>query len=129
MLQDPLPSIRSLWLRWSLVFIMLAALAALSHDKTEISRVWFCAFYLGGAAVLAAERGLVAELIREWIRRGHETMRVAIVGGNEHALKLIKKFEENPWGIRIIGVFDDRNRDNVQRFKGVPAAGDGCGLT
>lgn len=122
-LQDPLPSIRALWMRWSVVFIMLAALAALSHDKTEISRVWFGAFYLGGAALLAVERGLVAELIREWIRRGYETMRVAIVGGNELTLNLIDKFKHNRWGIRIIGVFDDRNRDNVQRFKDVPRLG------
>jgi Undecaprenyl-phosphate glucose phosphotransferase len=123
MLQDALRSIRDLWLRWSVMFVMLAALSALAHDPHRFARTWFTMFYLGGLVTLGLERALVAKLIREWIRRGYETQRVAIVGGNELTAKLIEKFAVNPWGIRIIGVFDDRNRGNVKHITGVPRLG------
>ncbi len=123
MLMEPLRSIKSLGLRWTLIFMMLATGAALAHQPGLLSRLWFAGFYSGGMAALALERLTVARLIRGWIHRGHHTLCVAIVGGNELAEGLIERFRNNRWGIRIIGVFDDRSRDNVSHIAGVQMLG------
>ena len=122
-LLDPARSIRTLFWRWTVVFIMLAALAALVHAPNLYSRLWFAGFYVGGFAAIGIERCLVARLIKAWIARGHHTLCVAIVGGNLLSERLIERFRDNPWGIRIVGVFDDRHRDNVAHISGVQLLG------
>ncbi len=122
-LLDPVRSMKSLLWRWTVVFMMLAALAALVHAPNLYSRLWFAGFYVGGFAAIGIERFLVARLIRAWIARGHHTLCVALVGGNSLSERLIERFRDNPWGIRIVGVFDDRHRDNVAHIAGVQLLG------
>ena len=122
-LLDPVRSMKSLLWRWTIVFMMLAALAALVHAPNLYSRLWFAGFYVGGFAAIGIERCLIARLVRAWIARGHHTLCVALVGGNSLSERLIERFRDNPWGIRIVGVFDDRHRDNVAHIAGVQLLG------
>ena len=100
-------SAKSIALRVSLVFMALAAIAALTHQQALFSRTWFIAFYAGTLVALAIGRSVVAALIRSWIARGYITQSVVIVGANELSKHLIERFKANRFGIRIAGVFDD----------------------
>ncbi len=108
MLLDETRAIKSILIRWSLLFLGFAAAAALVRQPDLFSRTWFVCFYVGGAALLAGERSFVALRIRQWIRRGYITQSVVIVGHNELAEALISRLDKNNSGIRVVGVFDDR---------------------
>lgn len=101
-------SAKSLALRVSLVFMALAAIAALTHQQALFSRMWFVAFYAGVIIALSVGRSVVAALIRGWIARGYITQSVVIVGVNELTNHLVERFKVNRFGIRIAGIFDDR---------------------
>lgn len=107
---------KSIALRVSLIFMALAAIAALTHQQAFFSRIWFAAFYVGVIAALVIERSIVAALVRRWIARGYITQSVVIVGLNESTTQLIERFKTNRLGIRIAGVFTDASGnkpDNV----------------
>ena len=99
---------KSITLRVSLVFMALAAMAALTHQQTLFSRIWVVAFYGSTIVALAVGRSVVAALIRSWIARGYITQSVVIVGVNELTGHLLERYKVNRFGIRIAGVFDDR---------------------
>ena len=106
-------SAKSMTLRVSLVFMALAAIAALTHQQTLFSRVWFLAFYGGTVVSVAVGRSVVAALVRSWIARGYITQSVVIVGVNEVTNHLTERFKTNRFGIRIAGVFDDRAEERT----------------
>ncbi len=101
----------SMILRVSLIFMGLAAIAALTHQQAAFSRIWFLALYGGVIVALGAGRTIVAALLRSWIARGYITQSVVIVGVNELTNQLVERFRVNRYGIRINGVFDDRVDD------------------
>ena len=105
-------AVRSIILRVSLVFMALAAIAALTHQQALFSRIWFAVFFGGVIVATAVGRAFMATLIRSWIARGYITQNVIIVGDNELTTHLIERFKVNRFGIRIAGVFDDRTPDN-----------------
>jgi Undecaprenyl-phosphate glucose phosphotransferase len=105
-------AVKSIILRVSLVFMALAAIAALTHQQALLSREWFIAFYGGVIAATTVGRLGVAALLRGWIARGYITQNVVIVGDNELTGHLIERFKTNRFGINIAGVFDDRTPDN-----------------
>ena len=105
-------AVKSIVLRVSLLFMALAAIAALTHQQALFSRVWFVAFYGGVILATGVGRSAMASLIRGWIARGYITQNVVIVGDNELTGHLIDRFKTNRFGIRIAGVFDDRTPDN-----------------
>ncbi len=109
-LMNPLRAIKAAVFHWTGVFMMMAALAALTHEPGQYSRLWFGGFYVSGIAALGLTRWLTAGLICEWIRLGHHIYSVAVVGNSELAEKFITKIKQNLSGIKIIGVFDDRIR-------------------
>jgi Undecaprenyl-phosphate glucose phosphotransferase len=116
-------AIKSILIRWSLVFLGLAATTALAHQPQLYSRVWFVGFYFCGAAVLAGQRSMVALAMRQWIRRGYVTRSIVLVGVNELAAALIERLENNRSGIRVIGLFDDRPGVDTGAVRGVPILG------
>ncbi len=116
-------TIKAMAWRWTLVFMGLATMAVLTHQQDLFSRFWFVGFYGSGIAALAAERSIVALLIRSWVKRGYSTKSVIIVGENELAEQLIGHLEANRFGIRIAAVFDDRNQDNAGHLRGVQKLG------
>ena len=116
-------AIRTVALRWTFLFILLAVLAVLIQAPDRHTWLWFLGLYGGGMAGLAAGRALVATIMRRWIARGYHTQTIALVGNNDLAEQLIGRLEANPLGIQIVGVFDDRRRDNVTNVRGVPKLG------
>ncbi len=116
-------AIKSILVRWSLVFLGLAAASALAHQPAELPGIWFTCFYGFGAAALAAERSLVALAIRQFIRRGYVTQSVVVVGHNQLTDRLVARMERNRSGIRIVGVFDDRIEHLHGDIRGVPLLG------
>lgn len=122
-LLDETRAIRSMLVRWSFVFLTVAASAALLHQPDLYSRTWLVSFYVGGFAVLAGQRACLASLIRSWIRRGYTTQSVVIVGYNSLAGKLIKRLEDSDSGIRVRGVYDDSYDGSSAMLYGVPVRG------
>jgi Undecaprenyl-phosphate glucose phosphotransferase len=130
---DETRAIRSIMVRWSLLFLGFAAASTLVHAPDLFSRTWFVCFYVGGAAALAGERSFVALRIRQWIRRGYITQSIVIVGHNDLAEALISRLDKNSSGIRVVGLFDDLADRPVpatvsgetasRHLRGVPALG------
>ena len=114
---------QSVFVCWTIVFTVVAAVLALVHQPDLYSRQWFVEFYAGGLVALGFERWSVERLVRSWIAHGHFTKAVAIVGANELAVELIGRLRNNKNGIRVIGVFDDRRGDAGGRISAVNRLG------
>jgi Undecaprenyl-phosphate glucose phosphotransferase len=101
-------SIRSILLRWSLVFTLLLATAAMALDAEDFSRLWFAGFFLLGFCGLAGGRLCIALLIRRWVANGYSIKSVVVLGDNELTEQLIARLAQSRCGIRVAAVFDDR---------------------
>jgi Undecaprenyl-phosphate glucose phosphotransferase len=122
-LLNPLRALRAIILRSTALFVTFAAAAAFSHEAEAFSREAYALFYAATISSLGLERILLARFIRAWIDRGHHTLSVAVVGANQLAEKFISKISKNDVGIRIVGVFDDRNREHLSHILGFPKLG------
>jgi Undecaprenyl-phosphate glucose phosphotransferase len=122
-LLDETRAAKSILIRWSAVFLGLAAAAALAHEPELFSRLWFVGFYVCGGVVLVGQRSVVALMIRRRIRAGFVTRSVVLVGVNELAEALIARLESNRSGVRVVGIFDDRDAAPNVSVRGVPMLG------
>jgi FlaA1/EpsC-like NDP-sugar epimerase len=104
---EPAPAMRPLTAIWTLIFIVTAALP-LAALPVAAPRAWLITFYAAGLLGLITARWALEPLIHAWVAHGHCTKSVAIVGANEEAVLLIRRLRHNRYGIRVIGVFDDR---------------------
>jgi Undecaprenyl-phosphate glucose phosphotransferase len=125
-LQDETAAIRGILLRWTLLFLGLAAAAALARVPDAVSRLWFFGWYGAGFAGLAAARIIIAMMIRKAIRQGFSIKTVLVIGDNELTGLLIARLAHSRAGIRVDGVFDDRGgaggfARNVPRRGGIAA--------
>jgi Undecaprenyl-phosphate glucose phosphotransferase len=92
-------------------FVFLGALACVFFLKLgdAFSRVWLVGWYAGSLAVLLIERLCLSVAVSRMTRAGRFDRRTAIVGGGEPANDVIGILQGHPEsGIRIVGVFDDR---------------------
>jgi Undecaprenyl-phosphate glucose phosphotransferase len=97
---------------WSLAFLIIAAGLVLAKVADHYSRLWLATFYGTGLAALLIGRFVLFRLIEAQTRAGRFDRRTAIVGGGKPAEDLIAALEtQSDSGIRIVGVFDDRNTD------------------
>ena len=97
---------------WSLTFLMVAAGLVLAKVADHYSRLWLATFYGTGLTALLTGRFLLFRVIEAQTRAGRFDRRTAIVGGGKPAEDLIAALEtQSESGIRIVGVFDDRNTD------------------
>jgi len=110
---------------WTIAFALLLAAIFFLKIGSEFSRVWFALWYASGAIGLLAERIAVAAIIRHWTRQGRLYRRAAIYGGGTITEKLIDELEiDVDSDVRIMGVFDDRGDDRVERIvSGYPRLG------
>jgi Undecaprenyl-phosphate glucose phosphotransferase len=115
---DSAAMIKPIAINWTVVFVTLAGTLALVNRPDLFSRLWFTELYGAGLVAVGFGRWNIERLVRAWVAQGHYTKAVAIVGANELAVKLIEKFKKNTSGIRIIGVFDDR--DSAVRGRSAP---------
>ena len=99
-------------LTWVLVFLLATALAFFLKTGGNFSRVWLGTWFVTGLAALLIERFLVARYVGAATRDGRFDRRTAIVGGGEPANEIIRLLQAQPEsGIRIVGVYDDRDDD------------------
>ncbi|MEE7506273.1 undecaprenyl-phosphate glucose phosphotransferase [Methylobacterium sp. C33D] len=97
---------------WSMTFLMVAAGLVLVKVADHYSRLWLATFFGTGLAALLVGRFVLFRIIDAQTRAGRFDRRTAIVGGGQPAEDLIAALEtQSESGIRIVGVFDDRNAD------------------
>ncbi|MEE7447679.1 undecaprenyl-phosphate glucose phosphotransferase [Methylobacterium radiotolerans] len=97
---------------WSMTFLMVAAGLVLAKVADHYSRLWLASFFGTGLATLLVGRFVLFRIIDAQTRAGRFDRRTAIVGGGQPAEDLIAALEtQSESGIRIVGVFDDRNAD------------------
>jgi len=114
-----------LLLGWTATFALLIAGLFFLKVGHEFSRVWFALWYATGAIALMAERLAVGTVVHHWTRQGRLFRRAAIYGGGTITEKLIGELEVDlDSDVRIMGVFDDRGEDRVDRIvAGYPRLG------
>ena len=97
---------------WTTLFLVVLAGFFFLKVGDQVSRVWLVGFYALGLTLLLAERLAVALSVRHLTRAGRLERRAAVVGGGPAGEALIKALEaQADTGLRICGVFDDRNDD------------------
>jgi len=104
---DETAALRLILARWTVIFLGLAAFAALAHAQDSYSRLWFVGFYGAGLVGLLANRTFFALLVRRAVRRGYVTRSVVVYGDNELAGSMAARLANNRSGVRIVAVFDD----------------------
>ncbi|WP_132251627.1 undecaprenyl-phosphate glucose phosphotransferase [Methylobacterium segetis] len=106
------PSAVKLSASWALAFLLVAAGMVLAKVADHYSRLWLGAYFAGGLLLVLAGRFVLAQVVAAQVRKGRFDRRTAIVGGGPVAEELIRALEsQGDSGIRIVGVFDDRNDD------------------
>jgi Undecaprenyl-phosphate glucose phosphotransferase len=110
---------------WTAAFALLIAGLFFLKVGHEFSRVWFALWYAAGAVALIAERFAVGTVVHHWTRQGRLFRRAAIYGGGTITETLIDELEVDlDSDVRIMGVFDDRGDDRVERIvAGYPRLG------
>jgi Undecaprenyl-phosphate glucose phosphotransferase len=110
---------------WTGAFALLIAGLFFLKVGHEFSRVWFALWYATGAVALISERLAVGTVVRHWTRQGRLFRRAAIYGGGTITESLISELEVDlDSDVRIMGVFDDRGDDRVDRIiSGYPRLG------
>lgn len=99
-------------LTWGLVLLVAAALVFFLKAADNFSRVWLASWFASGLVALLIERFVVARYVGAATRAGRFDRRTAIVGGGEPANDIIRVLQAQPEsGIRIVGVYDDRDDD------------------
>ena len=99
---------------WSMTFLVVAAVLVLAKVADHYSRLWLGAYFGCGLVLLLAGRFAMSRVIGAQTRAGRFDRRTAIVGGGEAGAELIAALEaQSDSGIRIVGVFDDRNADRA----------------
>lgn len=107
-----LPMAIKLLTGWTMLFLIALALFFFLKVGDQVSRGWLLGFYMAGAGALLGERLLATYGVRRLTRAGRLERRTAIVGGGEAGEALIKALDaQKDTGLRICGVFDDRNDD------------------
>lgn len=97
---------------WTMLFLVALALFFFLKVGDQVSRGWLLGFYVAGAGTLLGGRSLATYGVRQLTRAGRLERRTAIVGGGEAGEALIKALDaQKDTGLRICGVFDDRNDD------------------
>ncbi|WP_375453693.1 undecaprenyl-phosphate glucose phosphotransferase [uncultured Methylobacterium sp.] len=97
---------------WTLAFLVVAAALVFAKVADHYSRLWLGAYFASGLGLLLIGRFALAVVIGAQTRKGRFDRRTAIVGGGSAGEELIAALEtQGDSGIRIVGVFDDRNDD------------------
>jgi Undecaprenyl-phosphate glucose phosphotransferase len=104
---DEIAALRAVLARWTVIFLGLAAFAALAHVENEVSRLWFVGFYFAGLGGLLVNRTGFALIVRRAVRRGYVTRSLVVYGDNELAGSMAARLANNRSGVRVVAVFDD----------------------
>ena len=92
---------------WAIVVSLLLLVAFVGKLSATYSRGWTLSWTVSALALILIERVILRLAIARWVRQGHPTRNVVIVGAGEHGQRLITKLRKSP-GLALLGVFDDR---------------------
>jgi putative colanic acid biosynthesis UDP-glucose lipid carrier transferase len=100
---------------WLFVCASLIVVAFLGKVSTDYSRVATVAWFLTTPALLLSAR-LGARLLLRWARRlGANTRAMAIAGAGPLADEILKGMSESAeFGMKVLGIFDDRGRERIE---------------
>lgn len=120
-----IPQAIKLTLGWTAAFLGALAVLFLLKQGDSVSRVWLVGFFSAGLVALLASRIALLLGLRALTRAGRLERRTAVVGGGDAGADLIKALEAQiDSGIRVVGVFDDRNDDrSADTVAGYPKLG------
>ena len=97
--------IKAIFIRWSVLCLLLIFSAVLLHHSGERGRLWILIFYFVGLTGFFSERFILSLSIRFWLRRGNHVHAVGIIGGGELAQHIAGLLRGNTVGIRFVGMF------------------------
>jgi len=101
---------------WGATCAALVVAAFLLKISTNYSRLTTVAWFLMTPLVLLSSRIVVRALLR-WLRRsGANTRTVAVAGSSSLAEAIVRELAHSAsFGVRVIGVFDDRSPERLQK--------------
>ena len=109
---------------WGAVFVSLIALAYFAQVSDRYSRFWVLTWFTTTLLIFGALRVLLAYQVERWAKRGELDINIAIVGAGDFGRRLIQFFDRRKTpGIRIVGVFDDRQTRVPASIEGYPVRG------
>jgi putative colanic acid biosysnthesis UDP-glucose lipid carrier transferase len=112
---------RSVFIAWSATAAALIVGAFLAKMSADYSRLATIAWFLITPALLLYARLGVRSLLRLARSSGANVRTVAIVGIGSLAQEIVRHLEQSDdFGIRVLGVFDDRSEDRIRSEGGDP---------
>ncbi|MGQ0456783.1 MAG: undecaprenyl-phosphate glucose phosphotransferase [Hyphomicrobium sp.] len=112
-------------LGWTTAFALLIASMFFLKIGADFSRVWLAVWYLAGASAIACLRCAITLRLRSWARSGRLYQRAVVYGASAVAEDMLKRLDADiDAGVRIAGVFDDRDDARAPRqIAGFPRLG------
>ena len=98
-----------LLLGWTATVGLLLAGVFFLKVAPDFSRAWLALWFVSGAVLVVAYRGIVSALTRRGLAQGQLTRRAIVYGTGPACESLLQALAADPHSdIRICGVFDDR---------------------
>jgi Undecaprenyl-phosphate glucose phosphotransferase len=109
---------------WSVVVLLLLALAFLTQTAEDVSRLWALLWLAYGAIGLVVGRTLFARQIDLWQQRGQFTRNIAVVGASALGRRFLEHLQRvSGNAVRVVGVFDDRRSRIPAEISDIPVLG------
>ena len=103
--------------------LILLSVAFMSR-RWEISRLLVHVFLVISFVGLAARQLALNYALRRHRRDGFNSRRALLVGAGDRVARYIEFLREHPyWGVRVIGIADDRSGGPAEEVEGVPILG------
>lgn len=111
----------NVWIAWLGVAAIVTLVTYGLPPAESVSRTAMLSWYAATPVVLSASRVALRFALRAARRQGRNTRSVAIIGANELGYELAANIEQAAWmGLRLIGVYDERNPGDGSRIKEHP---------
>jgi Undecaprenyl-phosphate glucose phosphotransferase len=112
--RSPFSQCARLVLAWSIVYLLVVAIAFFAQLGPMYSRIWLAGFWAVGLVTLIGFRICLYGVVRHWTIEGRLDRRAVVVGGGEPGEGLIKALDaQRDCDVRVVGVFDDRGDDRT----------------
>ena len=111
--------IKAMFVRWSILCLLLAVSAVILHHSGEKARLWLFLFYCIGLAGFCSARFILAWLVRSWLAQGNYVHAIGIIGSGELAQNLANFLAGNAAGLKLAGLFGDHQSTGVSRARGI----------
>ncbi|MDE2318302.1 MAG: exopolysaccharide biosynthesis polyprenyl glycosylphosphotransferase [Rhodospirillales bacterium] len=106
---DDAQVIKAIFIRWSILCLLLAASAVLLHHNGDRGRLWLFLFYSVGLTGFFSERFILSLILKFWLRKDNYIHAVGIVGSGEPAQHVAALLRSNTAGLRFAGMFDSEH--------------------